>query len=106
MRRQDKRELREDRRALRDDARDLDRMEALLERFDRARSARDARALFGVDEALERELASERAETQVELARGDAEVRRDRHELSSERREVAGDRRRGDVGEAARDRRR
>ncbi len=99
-------------------------MEALLERFDRARAARDGRALFAVDEALQRELASERAETQVELAslrgrRAPFELDRKRAliaelvglargEIAADRREIGEDRRelREDRRESRDDRRR
>jgi hypothetical protein len=83
----DRRELRQDRRELRDDRGDAGRLEALLARLDAARARRDRRQLAAIDDAVLRELAADRAETRVEVARDAREVRDARREVRADDRD-------------------
>ncbi len=103
---QDRRELRQDKQELRDDRRDVAELEAVLDRFDRARSQRRELELVAVEKRLRELLREELAEGRVELARDKAEIRRDNREVRSEwgegRRDLRDDRRdrRDDIRDA------
>jgi hypothetical protein len=101
---QDRRELRQDTQERRDDHRDLQALEAVLARFDKARLQNDAAELAAVDSRLRELLHAELAESGGELARDRAEVRRDNREVRSDRREVRRDVAQGKPVAAADDR--
>ncbi len=89
--RRDRAEIRGEKAALADDVRDVKHVEALLREFDRARGARDLRALRAVEQRVARALKDEHREANRESRQAQGELRQSRQETIQERREVLGD---------------
>jgi hypothetical protein len=97
--RRDRAEIRGDKAALADDVRDAQHMEGLLREFDRARGARDSRALKTVEKRVAQALKDEFREAKREIRQARGELGQSRQETREERREVLRD---GDTARPAR----
>lgn len=85
----DRQDLRQDNRQLANDRFDAARARQLLADYDAAMARADVAKLGALDQAFDRHLAREIAESRVESAQDRQEVRQDKRELRSDGREIA-----------------